>query len=193
MEGTGVLGENYRPTASHWQTLSHKVVSSTTGIGGIQTHNFSDDRHSLRLHSYKSNYNMIMTMTAPWSSESFNSKISIYIYIYILWTYMHMSYKVLKTVNSSTCIISIMGYITFVQEVHSNFLYNISIITSHKSVFKELVYSSPFIYHTFKATTNFDVILHINNLFTDLCDCILCKWMYGNEYFEIVISWHFLH
>ena len=88
---------------------------------------------------------------------------------------MRMSYKVLKTVNNFICIISIKVYITFVQEVHYSFYNNISIITSHKSVFKELVYSSPFIYHAFKATTNFDVILHINNLFTDLCDCILCK------------------
>ena len=27
---TGVPGENYRLVASHWQTLSHNVVSSTT-------------------------------------------------------------------------------------------------------------------------------------------------------------------
>jgi hypothetical protein len=26
---TGVLGENYQPAASHWQTLSHNVVSNT--------------------------------------------------------------------------------------------------------------------------------------------------------------------
>ena len=29
MEETGVCGENHRPVASHWQTLSHNVVSST--------------------------------------------------------------------------------------------------------------------------------------------------------------------
>jgi hypothetical protein len=29
VEETGVLGENHRPVASHWQTSSHKVVSST--------------------------------------------------------------------------------------------------------------------------------------------------------------------
>jgi hypothetical protein len=29
MEETGVPGENHRPVASHWQTLSHNVVSST--------------------------------------------------------------------------------------------------------------------------------------------------------------------
>jgi hypothetical protein len=28
MEETGVPGENHRPVASHWQTLSHNVVSS---------------------------------------------------------------------------------------------------------------------------------------------------------------------
>jgi len=29
-EETGVSGQNNRPVASHWQTLSHIVVSSTT-------------------------------------------------------------------------------------------------------------------------------------------------------------------
>ena len=29
VEETGVPGENLRPTASHWQTSSHIVVSST--------------------------------------------------------------------------------------------------------------------------------------------------------------------
>ena len=29
VEETGVPGENHRPLASHWQTLSHNVVSST--------------------------------------------------------------------------------------------------------------------------------------------------------------------
>jgi hypothetical protein len=29
VEKTGVPGENHRPVASHWQTLSHNVVSST--------------------------------------------------------------------------------------------------------------------------------------------------------------------
>ena len=28
VEETGVLGENQRPATSHWQTLSHNVVSS---------------------------------------------------------------------------------------------------------------------------------------------------------------------
>ena len=47
VEGTGVPGENHRPSASHWQTLSHNVVSSTLRLSRIRTHNFSGDRHSL--------------------------------------------------------------------------------------------------------------------------------------------------
>jgi len=29
VEETGIHGENHRPVTSHWQTLSHNVVSST--------------------------------------------------------------------------------------------------------------------------------------------------------------------
>jgi len=42
VEETGVPGENGRPVASHWQTWSHSVVSSTS-----RTHNFSGYRHWL--------------------------------------------------------------------------------------------------------------------------------------------------
>ena len=31
VEKTGVTAESHRPVASHWQTLSHNVVSSTPG------------------------------------------------------------------------------------------------------------------------------------------------------------------
>ena len=41
VEETGVLGKNYRPTVSHWQTLSHNVVSSTHRLSGIRTDNVS--------------------------------------------------------------------------------------------------------------------------------------------------------
>jgi len=47
VEETGVPGENNRPVASHWQTLSHNVVSSTHRLGRIRTHNISGDRHWL--------------------------------------------------------------------------------------------------------------------------------------------------
>jgi hypothetical protein len=40
VEETRVPGENHRPVI-----LSHNVVSSTTRLSGIQTHNISGDRH----------------------------------------------------------------------------------------------------------------------------------------------------
>jgi hypothetical protein len=45
MEETRVPRENHTPAASHRQTLSHNVVSSTPRLSGIRTHNISDDRH----------------------------------------------------------------------------------------------------------------------------------------------------
>ena len=36
-------GENHRPTTSHWPTLSHNVVSSTSRLSGIRTQNVSND------------------------------------------------------------------------------------------------------------------------------------------------------
>jgi hypothetical protein len=47
VEETGVSGENHRPVASHWQTLSHYVASSTPHHGQGWTHNISGDRHWL--------------------------------------------------------------------------------------------------------------------------------------------------
>jgi hypothetical protein len=37
-------GVNHRSAVSHWQTLSHNVVSSTPRRSGIRTHHFSADR-----------------------------------------------------------------------------------------------------------------------------------------------------
>ena len=37
---TRVPRENHRPAASHLQTISHNVVSSTPHLSGIRTHNF---------------------------------------------------------------------------------------------------------------------------------------------------------
>jgi len=44
VENTGVLGENHRPAASHWQTLSHNVLLYTPRLSEIRTHNVSGDR-----------------------------------------------------------------------------------------------------------------------------------------------------
>jgi hypothetical protein len=40
-------GENHQPFTSHWETLSHNVVSSTSRLNGIRTHNVTGDRHLL--------------------------------------------------------------------------------------------------------------------------------------------------
>jgi hypothetical protein len=41
VEETGVPRENHQPDTSHWQTLSHNVVSNTPRLyGGILTPNF---------------------------------------------------------------------------------------------------------------------------------------------------------
>ena len=64
VEETGVPGENQRSVASHWQTLSHNVVSSTPCLNGVRTHNISGDRKTtIRSRSwikikikYKNNY-----------------------------------------------------------------------------------------------------------------------------------------
>jgi len=45
MKETGVPGENHWPAASHRQTLSHNVLSSTPHLGRIRTYNVSGDRH----------------------------------------------------------------------------------------------------------------------------------------------------
>jgi len=55
VEETGVPGENHRPSASHWQTLSHNIVSSTPRLSRIRTHNVSDIGTDC-IGSCKSNY-----------------------------------------------------------------------------------------------------------------------------------------
>jgi hypothetical protein len=37
------IRENHWPVASHWQTLSHNVVSSTPHLNGIRTNNVNND------------------------------------------------------------------------------------------------------------------------------------------------------
>jgi hypothetical protein len=65
VEETGLLGKQHRPVASHWQTLSHNVVSSSS------RHEPGFEFTTLVVTgtdctgSCKSNYHMITTTTAP--------------------------------------------------------------------------------------------------------------------------------
>ena len=56
-------GENHRPAASHWQTLSRKVVSITPGLSGIQLTTLVVIGTDC-IGSCKSNYHTITAMTA---------------------------------------------------------------------------------------------------------------------------------
>ena len=64
VEESGVPEENHQPVTSHWQTLSHNVVSSTPRLSGVQLTTLvvmgTDCTGSC-----KANYHTIMTMTAP--------------------------------------------------------------------------------------------------------------------------------
>ena len=57
-EETGGPRENYRPVASHWQTLLHNVVHLAPIE--IRTHNISGDIGTDRIGNCKSNYHTIM-------------------------------------------------------------------------------------------------------------------------------------
>ena len=57
-EESRVHVDNHRPVASHWHTLSHNVVSSTTRLSGVRTHNVGGDWHWL--HTLLSNTLTIM-------------------------------------------------------------------------------------------------------------------------------------
>ena len=63
-EGNRSTGENHRPVASHWQTLSHNVASNVPRMSGIRTHNFSDVIGPAYIDSCKPNYHVITTTTS---------------------------------------------------------------------------------------------------------------------------------
>ena len=63
VEETRVPGENHQPAASHWQTLSHYVVSSTPWEGLELTTLVVIGTDCIG--SCKSNYRTITTTTAP--------------------------------------------------------------------------------------------------------------------------------
>ena len=57
MRVTGVPGENHRPVASHWQTLSHNVVSSTPRISGVRTNYYAQFSNSWKCGNIKTTNN----------------------------------------------------------------------------------------------------------------------------------------
>jgi hypothetical protein len=59
------LEKNHWPTASHWQTLLHNVVLSTTGMKGIRTRNPVVAIGIDCIGSNNSNYYTITTTMAP--------------------------------------------------------------------------------------------------------------------------------
>ena len=56
--------ENHWPAVSHWQTLSHNVVSSTPHLSKIRTHNVNGEGTDC-IGSCKSNYHTTMATAAP--------------------------------------------------------------------------------------------------------------------------------
>ena len=56
--------ENHRPAVSHWQTLSHNIVSSTPRLRGLDLTTLVVIGTDC-IGSYTSNYITITTMTAP--------------------------------------------------------------------------------------------------------------------------------
>jgi hypothetical protein len=63
VEETEVPRVNHWPVASHWQTLSHNVVSSTPRLSEIRTHNVGGDKHWLHSKKNQSNFDVLPTLT----------------------------------------------------------------------------------------------------------------------------------
>ena len=95
VEETGVPRENHRPPTSHWQTLSHNVVSSTPCLSRIQTHNVSGDRHWLHDHDNLCNdmENFIMKINQHTSFEEFPFKMFVHKFLWQqdIWDEINMS------------------------------------------------------------------------------------------------------
>jgi hypothetical protein len=68
VEEIGVPVENHRPVASHWQILSHNVVSSTPRLNGFELATVVVIGTDY-IGSWKSYYHAIMTTTDPSENE----------------------------------------------------------------------------------------------------------------------------
>ena len=94
MEETGVSEESYRPAASHWQTLSHNVVSSTPRLSGFRTQNISGDMYRLYNHTITTNDGSNIKTSSNSRLSSYNKKYPLLTYI----TYPLSSHGVLNTI-----------------------------------------------------------------------------------------------
>jgi hypothetical protein len=83
-----VPGEIHQPAASHWQTLSHNVVSSIPGLSRIQTNNGTDC-----IGSYKSSYHTITTPKAPFVLGIYFIGTCMESIVYILTVECHLMYR----------------------------------------------------------------------------------------------------
>ena len=98
-----IAGGNHRPVTSHWQTLSHNIVSSTPRLSEIRTHNIS----------YKSNYRRITTTTAPYTFWPATYIWQYLLYHVIILIYIgHMSHTIWKYANLC-CLGSIAYFAVF--------------------------------------------------------------------------------
>ena len=64
VEETRVSGENHRPVASHWQTISHNIVSSTPHMSGLI---------HLNLQKEKSEHLLIKTIVRLMTRYTYNT------------------------------------------------------------------------------------------------------------------------
>ena len=107
VEETGLPGDNHRPVASHWQILSHNVVSSTPRQwAGFELTTFVVIYTDCTC-SCKSNYHMITTTTAPLtihaqSRSVFNRAMSIIQWPYITDDFLSVSVCIRVSANQGT-------------------------------------------------------------------------------------------
>ena len=94
VEETGVSGGNHKPASSHWQTLSHNVVSSIPRLSGFWTQNVSGDMHRLHNHTITTNDGSNIKTLSNSRLSSYNQKYPFLTYI----TYPLSSHWVLNTI-----------------------------------------------------------------------------------------------
>ena len=111
VEETRTPRENHWPVASHWQTLSYNVVSSTSRLSGVRTHNVRGDRHWC-IGSYKSKYHTIMTTTHT-------NHIKYKVIMFLFCTLIQLLVDIVNWIK--------MQHYCYIIYYYLNFLYNISV------------------------------------------------------------------